>query len=187
MADSAGNDITAVAVPVTGFLGFAPGNTTLPTPSAGAAEDFVLPVAFKKVGLLKTDGGFEWTGEATGDPIEFWQDGYSLPSGLANVTIAAGLAQTDELTRSLVTGKTADVNGYITVDGGGHSTEYVFFTEEIFKNGVIRRRVAVGQVQSAKENRSTRGEVIGYDCVFKIRRHPSLNNEHYGEWLILPA
>jgi hypothetical protein len=183
-ADSRGNDIAAVAVPVTGFMGYAPAGTDFIDPEDGADAAFILPAAFKKVGLLKEDGGFEWTLEADGDPITFWQDGYSIPSGLANATLAAGLAQTDEIVRKLLTGKTADANGYITVDAGGHATEFVFFTEEIFKNGMIRRRQSVGQLSTAKENKSTRGEVLGYDVELKMRRDAALGNEHIGEWLI---
>ncbi len=94
-ADAFGNDVAAVGLPVTGFFGFAPISTTLPTPEEGGAADFALPVAFKKAGLLTEDGGFEWTEESDGDPIAFWQEGYSIPSGLANVNLVAKLAQYD--------------------------------------------------------------------------------------------
>lgn len=187
VADSNGNDISAVGIPVTGFLGFASASTVPPTPAEGGDPTYKLPVAFKKVGLIKEDGGFEWTLEPDGDALPFWQDGYTLSSGLANASLAAGLAETSELTRELHTGKTADANHYITRDGSGNSTEYLFFTEEIFKNGYIRRRVAFGKLESSKENKSTRGEVLGYDDVFKMRRDPAFNNEHMGEWLIPPT
>lgn len=183
-ADAQGNDILAVGVPVTGFLGFAPSGTTLPTPTEGADPDFVLPVAFKKAGLLKEDGGFEWTLEADGDPIVFWQDGYSIPSGLANATLAATLAQYDETVRQLAYGKTPDANGYITIDAGGHALEFVVFTEEIFKNGAIRRRVAECTVKTAKVDKSERGSVNGTALEFGAKRSPRLNNEHIGEWWI---
>lgn len=184
VTDTLGNDVLAVGVPVTGFLGFAPAGTILPTPTEGAAPGFTLPIAFKKAGLLKEDGGFEWTLEADGDPIVFWQEGYSIPSGLANATLAATLAQYDAIVRELAWGKTADVNGYITIDAGGHATEFVVFTEEIFKNGVIRRRVAEVSVSTVKVDKSERGSVNGTAIEFKAKRHASLNNEHIGEWLI---
>lgn len=183
-ADPQGNDVLAVGVPITGFLGFAPADTVLPTAIEGAAPDFVLPPAFKKAGLLKEDGGFEWTLEADGDPIVFWQEGYSIPSGLANATVAATLAQYDEIVRELAWGKTADVNGYITIDAGGHAKEFVAFTEEIFKNGVIRRRVAEVSVATVKVDKSERGSVNGTAIEFKAKRSAALNNEHIGEWLI---
>lgn len=183
-ADPQGNDVLAVPVPITGFLGFAPADTVLPTPTEGANPAFVLPAAFKKAGLLKEDGGFEWTLEADGDPITFWQEGYSIPSGLANATLAATLAQYDAIVRELAWGKTADVNGYITIDAGGHATEFVVFTEEIFKNGVIRRRVAEVSVATVKVDKSERGSVNGTALEFKAKRSAALNNEHIGEWLI---
>lgn len=186
-ADEAGNDVTAVGLPVTGHLGIAPYGTTIPTPSAGAAADFTLDPAFKVPGLLTDDGGPEWAEEADGDPIEFWQEGYSIPSGLANVELVVKYAQTDETVRSIIRGKTADANGYITVDGGGTATKSVLFTEEIFKNGVIRRRVAPNtSIKSVKEDKSTRGEVLGYEVTHKVDRHASVENNHFGEWL-LPA
>ncbi|WP_067198929.1 phage tail tube protein [Microbacterium sp. XT11] len=187
-ADSAGNDITLVSVPVTGFVALAPFGTAIPTPVEGADAAFVLPAAFKKLGLLKTDGGPGWTWEQDGDPIEFWQDGYSIPSGLANVAVAATAAEMNEWVRQIKSGKTPDANGYITFDGGGHATQYVLFSEEIFKNGAIRRRVAPNvQVQTVVEDRNTRGEVLGDAFTFKVNRSPLVNNDHFGEWVLPPA
>jgi hypothetical protein len=186
MKDTFGNDIAAVGIPVTGFLGFAPAGTLKPAPAAGGAFDFVLPAAYKKAGLLTEDGGFEWTLEADGDPITFWQDGYSIPSGLANAELVAKLAQYDDIVRELAYGKTPDENGYITIDAGGHALEYVAFTEEIFKNGVIRRRVAEVGVKGAKVDKSERGNVNGTEITFGAKRSSDLNNEHIGEWLVRP-
>lgn len=183
-ADANGNDVTAVGVPVTGFLGYAPKGTTLPTPSEGADPEFTLPVAFKKAGLLTEDGGFEWTLEPDGDPIKFWQDGYSIPSGLANADCVAKLAQYDEIVRHIAWGETADANGYITIDAGGHALEFVIFTEEIFKNGVIRRRVAEVTVKTPKVDKSERGSVNGTEITFSAKRSAALQNKHLGEWLI---
>lgn len=186
-ADSQGNDITLVSVPVHGFVALAPAGTALPTPVEGADPDFVLPAAFKKLGLLKVDGGPGWTFEKTGDAIEFWQEGYSIPSGLANVGFAVTAAEMNAWVREIKSGKTPDANGYITVDGGGHATTYVAFTEEIFKNGQIRRRCAPNvQLDTLEEDKSTRGEVLGDLLTFKANRSPLVANDHFGEW-ILPA
>lgn len=184
-ADSQGNDVGAVGIPVSGSLGFAPLGTALPTPAAGGAAGFTLPAAFRKAGLITEDGGFQWTLEPDGDPIVFWQDGYSIPSGLANATLVAKLAQYDAIVRELSWGKVPDANGFITIDAGGYSKKWVLFTEEIFKNGTIRRRIAgsVG-VTGAVLDQSTRGEVNGNEVTFKIDRFPGLNNEHLGEWMI---
>ncbi|MGX1932043.1 phage tail tube protein [Microbacterium resistens] len=187
MADAAGNDITLVGVPVTGFVALAPFGTVFPTPVEGADPALVLAAAFKKLGLLKTDGGPGWTYEKTGDALEFWQDGYSIPSGLSNVQVAATAAEQNPWVREIKSGKTPDANGYITFDGGGHATQYVLFSEEIFKNGMIRRRVAPNtQVDTVAEDRNTRGEVLGDAITFKVNRSPLVNNDHFGEW-VLPA
>lgn len=188
MADSQGNDVTAVAIPVTGFIGYAPAGTTIPTPSEGADPDFVLDPAFKKLGLLKTDGGPQWAWAPSGDAIEFWQSGYKIPSGLADVTIDVALAQTDDNVRAFTYGKVPDVNGFVIVDGGGSPVEYVIFTEEIFKNGDIRRRVAPsGQVTNVAEDQSIRGEVLGYATTIGVNPSSLLGNGHFGEWLILAS
>jgi hypothetical protein len=183
--DAQGNDIAAVAVPVGGFIGFAPLGTDIPTPSEGADPDFVLPAAFKKLGLVKVDGGPQWSWAASGDPLTFWQSGYTIPSGLADVSVEASLAQTDNLVRQFLYGSTADANGFLTVDGGGNSTHYVIFTEEIFKNGAIRRRVAPdANIASVAEDQSTPGSVLGYDTTLNINASDILAGRHFGEWVI---
>lgn len=188
VADAAGNDILAVGVPVTGSIGFAPFGTAFPTPAEGAEDTLVLDPAFVKIGLLKEDGGPQFAWAADGDPILFWQDGYSLPSGLANVTLAITAAETlAAQVRTIIAGISPDVNGYVEIDGGGHATQWVVFTEEIFKNGAIRRRVAANvTLGTSEEDQSTRGEVNGNALTFNINRSPLLNNKHFGEW-VLPA
>lgn len=184
-ADSAGNDITAVAIPVTGFIGYAPFGTTLPTAVEMADPDFLLPPAFKKFGLIKTDGGPQWAWAADGDPIDFWQDGYKIPTGLANVTVVASLAQTDDNVRTVLYGAAPDANGRIIVDGGGSEKAYVIFTEELFKSGAIRRRLAPNaQVGEVAEDQSTRGEVLGYATTFNVNRSGDISNGHFAETLI---
>lgn len=184
--DAFGNDIRAVGIPITGFFGYAPAGTEFPTPTEGGDPDFILPPEFKKAGLFKEDGGFEWTLESDGDPILFFQDGYSIPSGLANADLAVTLAQYDAIVRMLAYGKVADANGFITIDAGGHATEFVIFTEEIFKNGAIRRRIAEAGVTTAKVDKSERGTVNGTALNFHAKRSAQLNKEHIGEWW-LPA
>lgn len=183
--DAAGNDIQAVGIPVTGNIGFAPESTPGPTPEEGASRTFTLDPAFRKPGLQTEDGGFEWTLEADGDPIVFWQEGYSLSTGLATAELVLKLAQTDEIVRSIIRGKTADANGYMTIDAGGTDVQYSVFTEEIFKNRVIRRRWAPKvSIKTVKEDKNERGNVLGYEVTLTIHRSPLVDNEHFGEWLI---
>lgn len=184
-ADDEGNDVGAVGVPVTGFAAWAPAGTDIPTSAEGAADPLVLDDAFNKVGLLTEDGGLDWTLQPSGDPVVFWQDGYSIPSGLATAELVMKLAQYDELARKLTTGKTADVNGFITIDAAGTADRYALFTGEIFKNGVIRRRVAAdASIKTVKVDKSARGEANGTEVTFTVARSSLLNNEHIGEWLI---
>lgn len=188
VADAAGNDILAVGVPVTGSIGFAPFGTVIPTPVEGASDDLVLDPAFVKIGLLKEDGGPQFAWAADGDPILFWQDGYSLPSGLANVTLSITAAETlADQVRAIIAGVQPDANGYLEIDGGGHSQQWVVFTEEIFKSGAIRRRVAPNvTLATSEEDQSTRGEVNGNALTFNINRSAVTGNKHFGEW-VLPA
>jgi len=186
-ADSQGNDITTVGIPVTGYIGLGPFGSPFPTPEAGNSAILTLNPSIRKIGLLTKDGGPQFSWEADGDPIEFWQDGYSIPSGLANVTLVVKAAQTDAFVREIISGRAPDANNVVDIDGGGHSTQYILFTEEAFKNGAIRRRGAPNtQVTSVKEDQNTRGEVLGYELTFKINRSPSIGNKHFREWLINP-
>jgi len=183
--DAKGNDVSAVGIPVTGRLGFAPIGTPGPSPAEGASLSLILDPAFQIPGLLTDDGGMEWTLEADGDPITFWQEGYTLPSGLAKAEVVQTFAQTDEIVRSIIRGQTADANGYMEIDAGGTDALYSLFSEEIFKNGVIRRRWAPNSnVQSVKEVKSKRGEVMGYETTMKINRSDLVGGKHFGEWLI---
>jgi hypothetical protein len=189
-ADAEGNDILAVGVPVTGFIGLAPFGTVFPTSAEGAEEDLELDAAFVKLGLLKDDGGPQFAWGGTGDQLEFWQDGYTLPSGLADVTITVTAAEAlADQVREIISGETVDVNGYDEIDGGGHAERWVAFTEEIFANGAIRRRVAPNvSLKSTTEDKSTRGTVNGQVLVFEVSRSTALvgTNKHFGQW-VLPA
>lgn len=183
--DAKGNDVSAVGIPVTGRLGFAPIGTPGPTPAEGGSLSFTLDPAFQIPGLLTEDGGMEWTLEADGDPIPFWQEGYTLPSGLAKAEVVQTFAQTDEIVRSIVRGQTADANGYMEIDAGGTDVHYSMFSEEVFKNGAIRRRWAPdANIQAVKEVKSKRGDVMGYETTVKINRSDLVGGKHFGEWLI---
>lgn len=185
--DSAGNDIAAVGVPVSGKIAFAPFNTALLTPAQGNQGDITaLMGAFTPIGLLKTDGGPQYAWAASGDPIEFWQEGYSIPSGLSDVTLAITAAELLRAkVREIISGMTPDANNMVVIDGGGHATRWVVYTEEIFKNGAVRRRMAPSvQLQSTAEDKSTRGDVTGNALTFKINRDLTIGG-HFREWIIL--
>lgn len=188
-ADSAGNDIAAVGVPVTGRIAFAPFGTALLSPSQGAQADITsLMGAFTPIGLLKEDGGPQFAWAASGDPIEFWQEGYQIPSGLADVTLAITAAEAlRAYVRQIISGMVPDANNMVVIDGGGHATKWVVYTEEIFKNGAVRRRQAPSvQLLSSTEDRSERGGVMGNALQFTINRDTTIAG-HFREWVLMSA
>ena len=187
-ADTNGMDLASVGVILSGRLFIGEDGTLIPTAVNLADPDWVLPADFKPAGLFTTEGGFEWTLEPDGDPTEFLQDGYTLPSGLATAELKVVLAQTDAIVRRICFGKTPDANGYITINAGGHALAFVLYAEEIFQDGRIRRRV-VGKatVKSVKESTSERGSVKAYEVTFKLERHADLNNDHIGECILAAA
>ena len=187
MADELGNDVELVAIPVSGAIALAPYGTDGPTRAEGADPEYTLPVAFKRVGLVTQDGGPEFTEERDGDPIQFWQDGYSIPTGLANCTITFTAAETNKFVQELHAGKEPDEYGYVEVNAGGHANRYVLWLEEIFRNGMIRRRIAYQvTVDSFQAVKSERGTVMGYNITLRIGVHAKLNNNHYGQWVLNP-
>lgn len=192
MADTikldAANDTSKVFVPVTGNIGFAPYGTTCPTAEQGKAPDLKLDEAFKGAGLIQKDGGFEWTGEADGDPLEFHQEGYSIPSGGYKSGVKFTMAQTDIETQSLIRGLNFDEHGHAIVDSSGNPNRYCVFVEEIFKNGWIRRRLCQNaKFASIKESKAERGSVSGYEVEMSFYNDAAHPGGQYHEWLIKPS
>jgi hypothetical protein len=187
MADSAGNDITLVGVAVTGAIAIAPFGTTLPTALELMDDEYTLPVAFKKIGLVKNGSGPQLAWGPTGDPIEFWQAGYEIPSGDADATLTVTAAEAlSPIVREIVAGA-AVAAGITDVDAGGHATQYVVYTEEIFKTGAIRRRVnANSTLRSTTEDQNNRGEVVGQQLVFAYGVSAEHGNKHFRE-AVIPA
>jgi hypothetical protein len=187
MPDAAGNDITQVGVAVTGAIAIAPFGTTIPTALELMDDEYTLPVAFKKIGLVKNGAGPQLAWGPDGDPIEFWQDGYEIPSGDADVALTVTAAEAlGANVREIVAGA-AVAAGITDVDGGGHATRYVVYTEEVFKTGAIRRRVnANATLRSTTEDQNNRGEVVGQQLVFAYGRHADTGGKHFRE-AVLPA
>lgn len=185
--DAAGNDLQKVFVPITGYLGYGPQGTTVPTPAELAAAQFTLPPTVRKVGLIKQDGGFEWTTDTQGDATEFWQIGYKKASGQVQAKLKVTLAQTDPIVRELVWGKVPDEHGVIDVDLGGNDKTYFLPTEEVSKDGIIRRRIAPScTVLTVKEQKSERGVAQGYEVEFETNFDPGIS-AHFREAVIYPS
>ena len=182
-ADAAGNDITNVFIPVTGFLAFAPYGTTLPTPAELGTYGYTPPAAWKRAGLITVDGGFGW-GEDRAESMEFFQDGYQTNAGNGTATLAVKLAETSATVRQMLRNAPADVNGVIDVDVDV-DVRWALYTEEVDKLGRIRRRVAPnGWLDQNAADRSTRGEVNGNEATFRVRRDPALSNKHFREAIV---
>ena len=182
-ADAAGNDILNVFIPVTGFLAFAPYGTALPSTADMAAYGYTPPVAWKRAGLITVDGGFGWSDERA-DSIEFFQDGYQVSAANGTAALAVKLAETSANVRLLLRNATADGNGGIDVDIDA-DIRWALYTEEVDKNGTIRRRVAGnGWLSTAATNRSTRGEVNATEATFTIKRDPNMGSKHYREVIV---
>lgn len=186
--DAAGNDLEAVFVPVTGFLALAAYGTAAPTEAEMNNPSFELPGAgttWRKLGLIAKDGGFEWESGPDGDPDEYFQSGYSQPTGNAKCNLKVKAAQFDALVREITSGQVPNGNNYITVDAGGHSTQYCSFVAEVDKRGRVRRRFnANTTVASFTEDKSERGVSKGTEITFKWDRHAAHGNNHYAETLI---
>lgn len=179
-----GANVANVAVPVTGRLLVAPAGTALPSPVEGAKKQLVITGA-QELGLLTDDGGMEWALTGEGDAIEFFQSGYSLPSGLSKAELSVTLAQTDKVTQELLRGVKYDKDGFALIDAAGNQSPFMIIAEEIFANGTVRRRIAPNvSIGEVKETRAKRGEVTAYEVTLKISKSPGLENKHFGEWLL---
>lgn len=188
-ADDAGNDLDAVGIPITGFAAIAPlEQANVVSPSEGGTQTLVLPTGYRKLGLIKSDGGYQPTDEADGDPIEFWQQGYEIGAGTANSTLQIGLAQNDPVVREIVRGVAPDANGHIFVDASGSDEQYLLFTEEVFKTKTgrffVERTNGVVTVGVVERDQSERGAVRGWNTTFNRLPHAWFENRHYSEWVI---
>jgi len=189
-ADSEGNDLSAVGVPITGFAA-----VQLPTDAGaakqtfvaskdGAATPLVMPEGYQKVGLFKVDGGPQEGGDA-GDAIEFFQQGHKL-AGDDQPNVVINLAQFDALVRRLVTGKTADENGMIVVTGLTPDHVFPLFTAVKFKNGWSERKNGLARISAVEKDQMTRGEVTGRAVTFEWIFNEEIGG-FYREWLVPPA
>lgn len=184
-ADSEGNDLGAVGVPITGFAAVQlTGGPSFVSSAAGAATPLVLPAGYQKVGLFKVDGGPQDGGDA-GDKIEFFQQGYKL-SGDDQPTIQINLAQFDALVRKLVTGQTPDANGMVVIKALTPDTVFPLFVATKFKNGWSRRRNGLARISAVEIDKETRGEVNGRNTTFEWIDDETVGG-FYREWLVPPA
>lgn len=182
-ADAAGNDATTVFIPVTGFVAFAAYGTTIPTKAEMNTYGYTPPVAFKRGGLITTDGGAGWA-EKRSNPVEYYQDQYETNLGTGTVELSVKLAETNANVRTILRGTAPDGNNAIDVDIDA-DVHYVAYTEEVAKNGDIRRRVAANAwLTSTDGDKSTRGAVNANQATFNVKRHADHGGKHFTEVIV---
>lgn len=185
-ADDNGHDLSAVSVPVTGLAAYAPVDSANVIADADMGKKpLALPVAYKKLGLYKTDGGPQDARES-GDPIEFFQEGYFLP-GEGSRSLTINLAEDNANVQMLIEGKTPNSDGVIYVDSSLPAAQYLLFVATKYRNGRERRRNGVAQVTSVEVDQETRGEVRGQAVTFKWAAHDLFDGSPFKEWLGDPA
>lgn len=180
-ADAAGNDLDAVAVPITGLAAFAPAETAnVITKAQLGASPLVLPAAFKRLGLYKVDGGVS-AGRDTGDAIEFFQAGYAI-SGEGTRTVEVTAAENNPAVLELTEGKTPDANGVIEVSSSLPNNRFILLVVTRFKNGTEERKQGVAQVTGVEVDQETRGDVRGSKITFTWREDDLFNGAPFWQW-----
>lgn len=182
--DAKGNDLQAVEVPVTAALAIAPYDAAnVLTSEQGGGRTAQLPDSYVPLGLIKQDGGATESMEQD-EAIEFLQSGYQLTAD-PTMTIQVGLAEFNAAVRKLITGKTPDKNGMISVETYTPDTKWIMFYEEVYKNGRIRRLNGVMQVTTTEIDQTTRGSVKGRNVTMTWSPDPLIGNgstTKFNEW-----
>ncbi len=185
-ADSQGNDLNAVGVPLTGVAATAPvaiGNV-IAKADLGASP-LVLPVAAKRLGLYKVDGGPAPARES-GDAIEFFQKGYTI-AGDGTRTVVINLAEQNANVQALIEGATPDVNGVIEVSSSLPNNRFILYVITKYRNGTEKRQEGVAAVTSVEPDQQTRGEVEGQAVTFTWQEDDLFNGAPFWQWIGTPA
>ena len=184
-ADANGNDLSSVAVPVTGFIAVQMSGTPAYVESAaGGLTPLVLPTGYKKVGLL-TDDGAPQDDSDSDDDIELWQKGYKLRGDVTSRTLEITTAELNDTVRELINGVEPDANGMTTVDQGNEN-QFPLFEYVKYKNGMSLRRNGLAQISTVKPAQQSRGDVAGYDITFEWISDETVGG-FYREWVVNPS
>lgn len=180
-ADAAGNDLDAVGVPITGLAAFAP----LLLANVIAKEDLgasplVLPVAYKRLGLYKQDGGPAEARE-NGDPIEFFQIGYSL-AGDGKRAVTIGLAEQNATVQALIEGVEPDTDGVIEVSSSLPDNRFILLVVTRYRNGKETRRIGCASITAVEPDQQSRGEVEGSSVTFTWQEDDLFNGAPFWLW-----
>lgn len=163
-ADTQGNDLDAVLVPVTGRICVVPYSEENAITSEMIGKDVdepQLPEAYSNgcIGLVTADGAPQDSSE-TGDATEFWQQGYQI-NGEASITTAFTAAEDNDVTRRFVSGADPDENGVTGIDTLTPDGKWMAYYEEAYKNGGVYRRAGVITLTGNEPGQATRGSVKG--------------------------
>lgn len=159
-ADSQGNDLSAVGVPIGGLVAFAPYDPlNVIADTAMGETPLELPEGYEMLGLVKQDGAPQHQRES-GDPIEFWQKGYKL-AGEGTRSVQVNLAENNPAVLKLVEGKEPNTDGVIYVDSNLPDAKVLLFMATKFKGGAEDRYNGAAQVTAVEVDQDTRGEVRG--------------------------
>lgn len=180
-ADSQGNDLSAVGVPITGVAAFAPvAAENVIDKAALGASPLVLPTAAKRLGLYKVDGGPAPSRE-TGDAIEFFQKGYTL-AGDGTRAVVINLAEQNPNVQALTEGSEPDENGVIEVSSSLPDNRFILYVVTRYRGGIEKRQIGVAAVTAVEPDQQTRGEVEGQAVTFTWQEDPLFNNAPYWQW-----
>lgn len=180
-ADSQGNDLAAVGVPITGMAAFAPVDAAnVIEKEALGASPLVLPAAARRLGLYKVDGGPAPSRE-TGDAIEFFQKGYTL-AGEGTRAVVVNLAEQNAAVLALTEGAEPDENGVIEVSSSLPGNRFILYVVTRYRGGLEKRQIGVASVTSVEPDQQTRGEVEGIAVTFTWQEDELFNGAPFWQW-----
>jgi hypothetical protein len=180
-ADAAGYDLEAVGIPITGLAAFAPyaPENVIPKAQLGASP-LVLPVAARRLGLYKVDGGPAPSRE-TGDAIEFFQKGYLL-AGEGTRSVVINLAEQNPAVQQLTEGAEPDANGVIEVSSSLPGNRFILYVVTRYRGGKEKRQIGVASVTAVEPDQQTRGEVEGSAVTFTWQEDELFNGAPFWQW-----
>ncbi|GGH34230.1 hypothetical protein [Microbacterium album] len=180
-ADNQGNDLEAVGVPITGMAAYAPvdAENVIAKAELGASP-LVLPAVYKRLGLYKVDGGPAPARES-GDPIEFFQKGYTL-AGDGTRSVVINLAEQNAAVQQLIEGAEPDENGVIEVSSSLPDNRFILLVVTKYRGGKEKRQIGVASVTAVEADQQTRGEVEGQAVTFTWQEDDLFNGAPFWQW-----
>ncbi len=190
--DKQGNDLANVGVPVTGaicIVPYAEANVITRTMIGKKNATPKLPEVYARatscLGLIAGDGAPQDSTEK-GDPIEFWQGGYTL-NGETKIYTAFTIAEDTDLAREFCFGEKPDADGVIAVDTYTPDTKWMAYEEITYKNGNVDRRAGVIKVTANEPGQAERGSVLGRAVTVEWVRDDLYGGKAYIEAHCTPA